>query len=80
MVFIDHEILCAISSIQVIPEVTYSLEAEPLRRVARVDLQGVVGDENILRNKKLTLDLSAPVCVTELALVKVLFWNSFSTS
>ncbi|BFY97498.1 hypothetical protein BsWGS_00539 [Bradybaena similaris] len=57
------------NSIKVIPQVIYRLEVEPNRRVARVELQDVSAAEN----KTLTLNSAAPVCVTELALLKSQF-------
>lgn len=47
------------------PTVTYNLEAEPQRRIARVDIQDKA------ENKTVTLKASGQSCVKELALVKV---------
>ncbi|XP_059166885.1 integrin alpha-PS1-like isoform X1 [Physella acuta] len=55
------------SGLSTMPTVTYNLEAEPQRRIARVDIQDKA------ENKAVTLKASGQQCVKELALVKAQF-------
>ncbi|GFO13458.1 integrin alpha-6, partial [Plakobranchus ocellatus] len=67
------------SSINVIPEVMYKLEAEPRRKVARVELVGAQdADQRFVENKKMVLNSTKEVCATEIGLVKSKIEDKFN--
>ncbi|KAH9513198.1 Integrin alpha-7 [Bulinus truncatus] len=57
----------------VFPSVTYKLEAEPQRRLSRVELLDAQdSSKKIIENKTVVLSLNRETCVTEVALLKVI--------